>query len=196
MAKIHTEKNTSKKEAIKEKAVQLFRQKGYNATSMRHLAEDIGVEAASLYNHIDSKASLLQDICFGVAEAFTANLDSIEHGNTSQAKKVEKIIRFHIEMMIKRFEEVYVSNRDWKHLQEPYLSDFLTQRRSYEKRFAGVVEKGISQNEFKQVHANVAVLTILSAVRGIEYWQRSKSQISAADMENDLVTILISGLRK
>jgi len=196
MAKIHTEKNTSKKEAIKEKAVQLFRQKGYNATSMRHLAEDMGVEAASLYNHIESKASLLQEICFGVAKAFTANLESIEHGLTSQAEKVEKIIRFHIEMMINRFEEVYVSNRDWKHLPEPYLSDFLNQRRTYEKRFAGIIEKGIGEKEFKQVHASVAVLTILSAVRGIEYWQRSKSHVSAPDMENDLVTILISGLTK
>jgi len=42
----------------------------------------------------------------------------------------------------------------------------------------------------------VAVLAILSAVRGMEYWQRSAANVNALDMENDLVTILTSGLRK
>jgi len=194
MAKIVTHKTASKKETILQKATELFRQRGFNATSMRHLAGAVGVEAASLYNHIESKQGLLKEICFGVAQAFTQQIEAVESGTGSQAQKVEAIIRFHISMMLHRFEETYVSNRDWKHLKEPHLTNFLQQRRDYEKHFAAIVEKGIEQNEFGKMHPHIAVLTILSAVRGIEFWQKNKRGISTNDMENDLVQILINGL--
>ncbi len=194
MAKISSPKNVSKKGIILQKATQLFRQKGYNATSMRHLGEAVGVEAASLYNHIESKAELLNEICFGIAEAFTEQLNSVDNSTDSQAVKVEKIIRFHIGMMLERFDAVYVSNRDWKHLKEPHLTNFLQQRRNYEKLFATIIETGMAQNEFRKIHPHIAVLTILSAVRGIEFWQKNKRGLNAADMENDLVQILINGL--
>ena len=45
----------SKRELIIQEAALIFKQKGYSATSMRELAEKVGMEAASLYNHIRSK---------------------------------------------------------------------------------------------------------------------------------------------
>jgi AcrR family transcriptional regulator len=63
MARIIPAKNGTRKEVILRKASSLFRMKGFAVTSMRDLAESVGVEAPSLYNHIGSKAELLQDIC-------------------------------------------------------------------------------------------------------------------------------------
>ena len=62
MARIRTAKDVSRKEVILKAAAQLFHEKGYKAASMRDLAERVGVEAASLYNHIRSKTELLHDI--------------------------------------------------------------------------------------------------------------------------------------
>ena len=67
MAKIIPGKNGSKKDVITQKASALFRKKGFTATSMRDIAEAIGVEAPSLYNHIESKNAILKDICFRIA---------------------------------------------------------------------------------------------------------------------------------
>ncbi len=50
MTKIIATKNGSKKEVIIQSAASLFKEKGYAATSMRDIAENIGVEAPSLYN--------------------------------------------------------------------------------------------------------------------------------------------------
>jgi TetR/AcrR family transcriptional regulator, cholesterol catabolism regulator len=195
MGKTVALKTINRKEQILEIATRLFHEKGYNATSMRHLAEQMGMEAASLYNHIASKDELLQQICFGMATHYNAHFEQVENEAISPLERVEKLVRFHIGMMLSHFEEVYVTNRDWKHLKEPLLGNFLQQRKAYEKRFAQLVQQAIDAGQIKPVHPHAAVLTILSAVRGIEFWQRNPRNISAAQIEEDMVRILMYGLR-
>ena len=196
MAKIKPGKNATKKDVITQKAAALFIKKGYSSASMRELAEAVGVEAPSLYNHIGSKSELLHTICFKVANAFTSYLDSIENMAGNTATRLENIIRFHIQMMLNNFDEVYVANHEWKHLKEPYLSNFLIQRRGYEKRLIVLIEAGIQAKEFRNCNPYVAVLTILSAVRGLEFWQQHKKSISSRVLEDDMVNHLLKGIIK
>jgi AcrR family transcriptional regulator len=186
----------SKKELILRKAASMFREKGFAATSMRDLAETIGIEAASLYNHIRSKNEILDAICFGVANRFNAHLDTIEAVTGTPISKLETLLRFHVGQMVDHYEEVFVADREWKHLEEPYLSNFHTQRRTYRKRFAGIIEEGIRHNQIKEIDAPTAVLIILHAVSGIESWHRSHAKVSAQQLEDNMVLILIDGLRK
>jgi AcrR family transcriptional regulator len=163
---------------------------------MRDLAEVVGVEAASLYNHIKSKSELLHVICLDVANRFTNTIDEIESENIPAREKIEKLLRFHILEMINNYEDVIVSDREWKHLSEPYLSNFRHQRRLYRRRFAGIIEEGIKKKEIKKIDAPTAVLIMLHAISGIESFHRSKQKISAKDLEENMVTILINGLAK
>lgn len=194
MARIKTEKNISRKDVIVTKAAILFREKGFKAASMRDLAESVGVEAASLYNHIKSKTELLHVICFGVANRFMQKIDEIESEEINALQKVEKLLRFHISEMIHHYEEVYVSDREWKHLSDPYLSNFQNQRRIYRKRFAAIIEEGIREKKIKKIDAPTAVLIMLHAISGIESWHRSTQKISAEALEENMITILVGGL--
>lgn len=174
----------------------MFREKGFAATSMRDLAETVGIEAASLYNHIRSKNEMLESICFDVANRFNSNLDNLEAASEKSITKVEMLLRFHIQQMIGNYEEVYVSDREWRHLDEPYLSNFQNQRRIYRKRFAAIIEDGINKKEIKKIDAPTAVLILLHAVSGIESWHRSKARITAGELEDNMIMIMIDGLRK
>lgn len=194
MGKTVAIKTINRKEQIVEIATRLFHEKGYNASSMRHLAEQMGMEAASLYNHITGKDELLQQICFGMATHYNAHLEQVENEAISPVARIEKMVRFHIGEMMSQFEAVYVTNRDWKHLKEPLLGNFLQQRKIYEKRFSLLVQQAIDAGEIKSVHPHAAVLTILSAVRGIEFWHRNPRNISAEQIEEDMVRILLHGL--
>ncbi|MFM2361439.1 MAG: TetR/AcrR family transcriptional regulator [Sphingobacteriales bacterium] len=196
MAKIRQRKNSTRKDTIIEIAARLFREKGFAAASMRDLAEQVGVEAASLYNHITSKAEILQEICFDVANKFTTHLDKVEASNQSAISKVEAILRFHIQQMVNHYEEVYVSDREWKHLTDPYLSNFQTQRRTYRQRLANIIEAGIQTGDIKKIDAPTAVLILLHAVSGIESWHRSTKRISGEELEENMVLILVEGLKK
>lgn len=191
-----SKKTSPRKEVILLKAAELFREKGYNASSMRDLAEKVGVEAASLYNHIKSKSDILQEICFKIANQFMTEIDQITTGDRTAIEKVEEILRFHIRQMVNNYEEVIVSDREWKHLTDPYLSNFQNQRRVYRQRIAALIQQGIEKNEIKQIDAPTAVLIMLHAVSGIESWHRSHKKISAELLEENMVMIMIEGLKK
>jgi TetR/AcrR family transcriptional regulator, cholesterol catabolism regulator len=196
MAKIRSKKNSSKKDTIIEKASKLFREKGFSAASMRDLAEHVGVEAASLYNHIQSKSEILQAICFKVANDFLSHLEAVQASPEPALKKLELIIRFHIRMMMDQYEFVYISDHEWRHLPEPYLSNFLNQRRNYRRSLSDLIARGTERGEMKSIEPYVAVLTLLSAISGIESWHRSRKTIAADVLENNMVKYLIEGLKK
>lgn len=196
MAKIKFGNNTTKKEAVIEKAALLFKTKGYSASSMRELAITLGVEAPSLYNYIGSKTELLHTICFKIANEFSLNLEKVENSTESSIAKIELIIRFHIQTMLSCFNEVYVANHEWKHLNEPFFSEFLNFRRDYEKRLMILIETGIEKKEIKDLHPYVTVLTILSAVRGLEFWHGHKKNVPLQELENDMVSHLLNGIAK
>ena len=194
MARIKSTDTTSRREIIKTEAAQLFRQKGFKAASMRDLATRVGVEAASLYNHISSKSELLQTICFSVANRFILKMEEAENNQSSNLAKIELLLRYHISEIINHYEEVYVSDREWRHLSEPFLSDYKELRRNYRKKFAALIEAGIKRKEIKNIDAATAVLIVLHAIGGIESWHRSKQKINPKELENNMITILIDGM--
>ncbi len=191
-----TEEASTRREVIVEKAAHLFKEKGFKASSMRELADSVGVEAASLYNHISSKNEMLSLICYDVANKYMQKVEEIEAQPISVIEKIEKLLRFHIQGMLTNFEQVYVTDREWKHLQEPYLDNFKNQRKAYRKRFAALIELGIKQKEIKKIDAPTAVLILLHAISGIESWHRSNAKISGKALEENMVTILVNGLKK
>ncbi|HEX6426260.1 MAG TPA: TetR/AcrR family transcriptional regulator [Niastella sp.] len=197
MAKIKRNRNGTRKDVIIAKAAKLFREKGFSATSMRDLAEHVGVEAASLYNHISSKAEILQEICFKTANNFMSHIEEVDATpNKTAIEKIQAILRFHIKQMVDNYEEVYVSDREWKHLTDPYLSNMQSQRRAYRQRIGLIIEEGIRKGEIKPIDAPTAVLIMLHAVSGIESWHRSKKKIPGELLEDNMVQILVDGLRK
>lgn len=189
-------KKASKKELIVQKAACMFREKGFPATSMRDLAESVGIEAASLYNHIQSKSEILQEIIFRISEDCNKHIDELESGSGSNLQKIESVIRFHIQMMLHKFEDYHVMINEWIHLEAQPLSDFITQRRNYVQRLETFISEGIEAKEIKPILPYVAVLTILSAVRGLEFWHRSQKSYTPEELEENMVAYLIGGLKQ
>ncbi|MBZ4189825.1 TetR/AcrR family transcriptional regulator [Niabella beijingensis] len=189
-----TRKRSSKKEEILKTAARMFREKGYAGTSMRDLAEKIGIEAASLYNHIHSKSEILEEIIFSIARDCREQLDNMDPAGTA-LQKIESLIRFHTKMMIDHFESYSVMVSEWMHLDEEKLGEFVSERRRYVKKIESIVQQGIDNKEFKEVLPYVVVLNILSSVRGLEFWQKSAKTHSAELMEENMVHHLIGGLK-
>jgi AcrR family transcriptional regulator len=195
MAKIKATENNSKREIIIVQAAKLFKEKGYKAASMRELAAAVGVEAASLYNHIDSKDDLLNAICMNVANRYTLYMDTIENEQLTVIEKFEKLLRFHVKEMMTNYEEVYVTDHDWRNMQEPHLSEYREMRRNYRKRFAAIVQRGIDEKEIKPIDANTIVMISINAIAAVDQWHRIVHKVNSKDLEDNIVTILVDGIR-
>ena len=117
--------NLSRKEQVIRKAAELFREKGYAASSMRDLAQKLGIEAASLYSHIKSKEEILRSLCFDMAAEFRKSLEEVEKQGGSASEKLKKGIIGHISVMAKDLTASAVFMNEHRHLSQPYLRDFL-----------------------------------------------------------------------
>lgn len=66
------------KEIIFEKALMLFSENGYTATSIRHICSDVGIKESSFYNHYKGKDQLLDAIFDSFNKALLSNAVSNE----------------------------------------------------------------------------------------------------------------------
>lgn len=186
----------SKKEIIREAAALLFRDKGYSATSMRDLAEAVNLKASSLYNHISSKEEILRDICFENANRFLSGMKAVEATDAGPEGKVRQLLSLHIQTAMQDATSVTAFNDEWRHLNEPFLTDFKALRRNYERRFLAILQEGMDAGDFCQLEPTVALYTIFSSVRWLYDWFQAGRKMTAEEVEAQMVQLVMGGLRK
>lgn len=192
-----TKSAVTRKEIIYAAAIQLFRDKGYLAATMRDLADRVGLkQASSLYNHVKSKEEILQDICFVNAKKFTDGIAVIEKSTDSTIEKIKQLIYLHVHIATEDITSVTVFNDEWRYLSEPHLSSFLQMRRDYEDRFKKLIDKGIQEEVFKNLDATVILYSMLTSVRWVHDWYRPERAIDPQTIASTIATLLLDGLVK
>lgn len=186
----------SKKQIILEAAARLFRDKGYPATSMRDLAQAVDLKASSLYNHISSKEEILHKICFDNARHFLYAMQEVEKKEGSATDQVKELLRLHIRLATEDPTSVTSFNDEWRHLSEPQLSDFKALRKDYENRFKAIIKTGIENGEFNSLNANIILYTLLSSIRWLYDWYHPDGKITAEELVENLLDLLLRGLIK
>lgn len=187
--------NLSRKEQVIRTASELFKEKGYSATSMRDLAQALGIEAASLYSHIKSKEEILQALCFNMAKKFQNSLDDVESADISFSERLRRGILGHIHVMADELTASAVFMNEHRHLSQPFLRDFLLMRINYINRFKKIIEGGIKSGEFKQVDTKLAVMTLFSSLNWMPHWYDPSGLIDPNQLGNQLADMLIEGLK-
>lgn len=187
----------SRKDQVIRTAAALFREKGYVASSMRDLAQKLGIEAASLYSHIKSKEEILHSLCFDMAAEFRKSLDAVEQLNVPASEKLRQGIIGHIRVMAKDLIASAVFMNEHRHLSQPSLRDFLLLRINYINRFKNFIEEGVANGDFKEsIDKKLAVMTLFSSLNWMPQWYDPAANINPAQLGEQLADMLINGLRK
>lgn len=188
-------KKETRKEEITRVAAKLFKNKGFSAVTMRDLATKMGMKAASLYNHIESKQTILQDIIIAIAEDFTKGMETINTSECSSIQKLEKVIALHIKIATTNADGLAALNTDWMHL-ENKLDYYLKLRQDYEFNVKSIIENGIRNEEIKPVDPDVLVFSMLTTLRSLYLWIPKKEIASIDDLKASLTKILLTGINK
>ncbi len=89
-------KSTS--ERILDSAEDLFAEKGYSATSLGDVADQVGIRSPSLYNHFKNKEALYSAVVERLLTKFTAAMLGITQGETNKQRILEwleTVVRCH-----------------------------------------------------------------------------------------------------
>lgn len=184
----------SRKEEIIKVAATLFREKGYNAITMRDIASEMDIKAASLYNHISGKQEILAAIILEVANEFTVGMHKVVDQPISSLEKLENLIELHIDITLNYSEALASLNNDWMHLEGQNLNDFILMRDGYENNFRNIIKQGIEANEIKPYHPEVILFSILSTLRTLYLWQEKRGKLDVNVLKMDMVSVLLKGI--
>jgi len=189
---LSTKVETRKDEIIRV-AARLFKQKGYSAVTMRDLASEMGIKAASLYNHIKSKQDILDMIIITLAEAFTEGMKQIQISEDNCIGKLKQIIALHVKLSSQNIYGMASLNNDWMHLTEKreYYKEL---RSNYEEDFRNILEEGIASGEIVNEKPEVMMFSILTTLRSLYIWIPKKEDFDLEEFSATLNQILIKGI--
>jgi len=189
-------KEKSKKQVIIVAAAILFNNMGYSATSMKDIAKSVGVKAASLYNHINSKQEILKILLITIAKKFLEGIIDVNNSSYSSKDKLREVIRMHIRIATKNQNITALILQDWKHLEEPSLSEFKEIRNEYQETLKKILKQGMDSGELKSTNLKITLNIILSSLRWIydSKLYNNSQDVGLTELERTIIELVFKGV--
>ena len=176
-------------EAIRSAAVELIAARGFEATTLREIAEKVGVQPGTIYRYFPSKAQLLVDLLVEHLE-FLLSQWSIERPSTDDpVELLRAFVDFHIRSHTLRRREVFVANMELRSLSPADRRRVVALRRRYEDLLTAILQQGIDRGAFRLPDARVATFAILAMLTGVGTWYREGGRLGKRELV-DLYTRL------
>ncbi|MFD9663736.1 TetR/AcrR family transcriptional regulator [Rhodococcus sp. NPDC059968] len=181
--------------AIREAAARLFYEHGYEATSLRTVASEVGIQVGSLYNHISGKEELLTDIMVSVIdellEAVNNALVSVEGGAVGRFKAaVDCHIRYHAE----HARETFIGNTELRALSDGDLDLVLAKRAEYERLLQKLVKDVAKETGADILDAKLQTYSILAQGAHVSSWYKPGGPKSLDKVVNTYITMALRQL--
>jgi AcrR family transcriptional regulator len=169
--------------ALREAAVRLIALHGYHGVSLRTLADEIGIQAASLYNHIESKQDLLFALLRGIMEELLEEVRGKVDKAHGTLYRLCTFVEAHVEFHTRRQQEVFIGTMELRSLLPGHREVLIDLRTQYEKILQGLVDEGIRARAFNVPDRRVATFAIFSMLNGVATWYRVEGALSVAELQ-------------
>jgi AcrR family transcriptional regulator len=164
--------------AVLNAACELFAEHGYQATSMRDIANAVGVRAPSLYNHVSAK----QDILYKIMEtamdraidALAVALDGVEDIAEQLRKATESLVLD----FLRYPSEVTVCNNEVRSLQPANRVAIVAKRDHYAAQVRKIIDQGCRGGRFHTRSPQLAAFAVLEMGNGAKSWFRPGGRYS------------------
>lgn len=173
-------KPLARPQAIREAAVAAFAERGYHATGMKDIAAALGIQAPTLYNHVDSKQTLLRDIMFGTMHALLADHESAVSTTRDCVERLRRSMEAHVRYHLRHQLETRIGNNEIASLEEPARGEILDMRRRYARSWQSIVERGVEEGRFDTVSPQLSTYAMLEMGIGVAQWYRQDGPLSEA----------------
>jgi TetR/AcrR family transcriptional regulator, cholesterol catabolism regulator len=176
-------------------AVKLFEQKGYRATSVQDIADEVGLQKGSLYHYIQSKEDLLLQIAHQAITEFNTRLEDVLSQPISAKEKLALMIESHLQVSIANLQTTTVLLRETFALGEkPHqVIQDLTDR--YLELLTSILEEGRRNGEFHIEDCKITALAILGSCNWMYRWYNPSGKLGSTELAQIFTQIFLNGVQ-
>jgi TetR/AcrR family transcriptional regulator, cholesterol catabolism regulator len=154
-------------------AARVFHAKGYDATTIQDIADEVGILKGSVYYYISSKEDVLFEVLQEVHEsAITAVMEAVNEQDTPLKKIrafIETLSRFNAENQVR----MGVLLHDFRSLAEPRRAEIVRARDRYDKMLRKLIVEGQQQGQIcADIDPKLSALAAMGMINTIYQWYR------------------------
>ncbi len=157
---------SAREDEILAAAARMFRAKGYHGTSVRDIAESVGLLKGSLYHYIRSKEELLARLFDGALEGTVRELEAIAVREASASDRLRDMVKAYVRAVTANLDAVGLYLREWRSLPAPDLRRLRAKRHVMRALFEDVIAQGVRAREFAAGDEKIATLAISACATG------------------------------
>ncbi len=169
-------------EAIRHAAVELIAARGFEAMTMRQLAEKVGVQPGSIYRYFPSKGRLLLDLLVEHLEFLVSRWETEQPRDADPRARLRAFVDFHIRSHTLRRREAFVANMELRSLAPADYRRVVALRRRYEDILTGILRAGVEADCFRVPDARVATFAVLAMLTGVGSWYRETGRLGKREL--------------
>lgn len=176
-------------------ARRLFAQKGYDATSLRDIAEAAQITKAALYYYFPNKDALYERVVIDSMDSLLAQVSAAVERAPTPTAKVRAFLQSSADVLHHtRDRWVAGSNAFWQAGATGRRGLALKQRDAYEHLLRDCLARGIASGELRAVDPAMAGRLLLSGLNQMARWYRPDGALTAREVMDQYLDMVLLGL--
>ncbi len=176
-------------------ASQLFASKGYDATSLRDIADAAGITKAALYYWFPEKERLFVRVVESRMGSLIERVSlAIDHAPDPIAKIRAFLLASAEQMDANRSGWLTSSINFWSNFETAQRETLLAQRDRYEQLLRHCVADAVAQGKLRPVDPALTTRLLLSGLNQLPRWHKIGGRLSAAQVVEAYLDMLLDGL--
>lgn len=168
--------------AIRAAAIELIAAHGFEAMTLRQLAERVGVQPGTLYRYFPSKGQLLYALQVEHLQFLLTRWELEKPADADPLARLRAFVDFHIRSHTLRRREVFVANMELRSLAPADYKRVVALRRRYEHLLTAILRDGADHGLFTLPDARVATFAILAMLTGVGTWYRDSGRLGKREL--------------
>ncbi len=191
-------KDSYRIEEIKSVLAKLFARQGYDSTSMRGIAKELGMNQSSIYHYFKSKEEMLFTLIDETLNDALQQLEKIYFSFTdlSVEEKFHEILKFYVYYYVGDQERQILLIRDIDKLSPDLFNNLIKKRRRYLELMRYILNELKENNLIKDIDITVAAFAFFGMVHYTFRWYRKDGKIGLDEMVDEFLEIFTKGIMK
>lgn len=183
------------KSKITEVSIKLFEKKGFSATSIQDIVDEIGVTKGAFYYYYSSKEQLLMDIYKEYISDLLERQIQITNTTLTPKEKVTEMVSLLITDIVEKGPSARVFFREMRHLNEENQQEIRNIRKQILLNLKIVIEDGIDKGEFIDVdRPNMLSLGIVGILNWSYTWYDPNGEVSPRELAEIYTNFIFNGI--